>query len=164
MPGRLGAPFHSRPDRPLQSRPGLAGNAALRACAPQVPKLPGRYYFLFGSPIDASGVDANDKEACAALYRQVPGDRLLPASRPCACQATICLPLPCSRRRGAAAIDLEMPVRCRRCSWQVQAEVEASLAYLLARRKDDPYEAFLPRAAVEASWNFTKAAPSFAIA
>merc|ERR1719163_143026 len=36
-----------------------------------VPKLPGRYYFLFGEPVDASQVDPNDKDACAALYASV---------------------------------------------------------------------------------------------
>lgn len=80
-----------------------------------LPKLPGRYYFLFGAPIDASAVDANDKEACAALYAAV------------------------------------------------QAELEASLRYLLEQRKEDPYEAPLPRVAVEASWNFTKQVPTFAL-
>ena len=78
-----------------------------------VPKLPGRYYFLFGSPIETDGVDPNDKEACAALYAGV------------------------------------------------QAELEASLRYVLDRRANDPYEAVLPRAAVEATWNWTKQAPSF---
>ena len=78
-----------------------------------VPTVPGRYYFLFGEPIDTSGVDPTDKEACAALYGQV------------------------------------------------RAELEASLDYLLEQRKADPYEAFLPRALVEATWNFTRQAPSF---
>jgi len=78
-----------------------------------VPKPPGRFYFLFGAPIETEAVDPNDKEACAALYQGV------------------------------------------------QAEVEASVRYLLERRKRDPYEALLPRAAFEASWNFTKQAPSF---
>jgi len=36
-----------------------------------VPKLPGRYYFLFGEPIPTGGVDAADREACAALYTKV---------------------------------------------------------------------------------------------
>ena len=36
-----------------------------------LPKLPGRYYFLFGAPIATGGVDARDKAACAALYSQV---------------------------------------------------------------------------------------------
>ena len=78
-----------------------------------MPTVPGRYYFLFGEPIDTSGVDPTDKEACAALYGQV------------------------------------------------RAELEASLDYLLEQRKADPYEAFLPRALVEATWNFTRQAPSF---
>jgi len=34
------------------------------------PKVPGRFYFLFGRPIDTRGVDASDKEACAALYTE----------------------------------------------------------------------------------------------
>jgi len=36
-----------------------------------VPKLPGRYYFLFGEPIPTGAVDAADREACAALYTKV---------------------------------------------------------------------------------------------
>ncbi|KAL1503359.1 hypothetical protein AB1Y20_011411 [Prymnesium parvum] len=36
-----------------------------------VPKLPGRYYFLFGAPISTAAVDPNDREACAALYSSV---------------------------------------------------------------------------------------------
>ena len=36
-----------------------------------MPKLPGRYYFLFGEPIATGDVDATDKDACAALYSQV---------------------------------------------------------------------------------------------
>ena len=36
-----------------------------------LPKLPGRYYFLFGEPIPTGGVDAADREACAALYTKV---------------------------------------------------------------------------------------------
>lgn len=78
-----------------------------------VPKLPGRYYFLMGSPIETSAVDPSDKEACAALYGGV------------------------------------------------KAELEASIRYLLDKREADPYEALLPRVAVEASWNFTKQVPSF---
>ena len=78
-----------------------------------VPKVPGRYYFLFGEPIDTSSIDPTDKEACAALYAKV------------------------------------------------QTELEADLKYLIERRKTDPYEAFLPRALVEATWNFERQAPSF---
>ena len=74
-----------------------------------------RFYYLFGSPIDTSRVDANDQEACAALYRSV------------------------------------------------QAELERSLEYLLSARERDPYESILPRAAFEASWNWTSQAPSFPI-
>ena len=80
-----------------------------------LPKVPGRFYFLFGSPISTAGVDPTDKEACAALYQQV------------------------------------------------RAELEASLSYLLEQRKRDPYEQLLPRAAVEASWNFTRQVPTFRI-
>ena len=72
---------------------------------------------LYGSSSQADNKDrdANDKEACAALYAAV------------------------------------------------QAELEASLRYLLEQRKEDPYEAPLPRVAVEASWNFTKQVPTFAL-
>ena len=44
---------------------------------------------------------------------------------------------------------------------RVQADLEADLAYLLEQRRRDPYEAFLPRALVEATWGFTRQAPSF---
>ena len=51
---------------PYPSRPGE------RFVSPvSVPKLPGRYYFLFGEPIPTGGVDAADREACAALYTKV---------------------------------------------------------------------------------------------
>jgi len=80
-----------------------------------LPKLPGRYYFLFGSPIDTSAVDPTDKEACAALYANI------------------------------------------------KTELEASLSYLLDKRRADPYEAPLPRLPIEASWNWTKQAPTFPI-
>ena len=80
-----------------------------------VPKLPGRYYFLFGTPISTSGVDPTDKESCAALYSSV------------------------------------------------QRELEACIDYLLEKRRSDPYEAVLPRAAVEASWGFQTQAPSFRV-
>lgn len=37
-----------------------------------VPKVPGRYYFLFSSPIiDTSGINLSDKEAFATLYASV---------------------------------------------------------------------------------------------
>lgn len=78
-----------------------------------IPKLPGRYYFLFGAPIDTRGVSPSDKEACAALYTSV------------------------------------------------QAELESCVQYLLERRRSDPWEPLLPRAAVEATWNWTRQAPSF---
>ena len=78
-----------------------------------VPKVPGRYYFLFGAPIETSAVSASDKEACEALYASV------------------------------------------------KAELEASLSYLLEKRDEDPWEAALPRAAVEATWSWDRQAPTF---
>ena len=73
-----------------------------------------RFYFFLGKPIDTSGVDPDDRAACAALYEQA------------------------------------------------KADVEQGVQFLLERRKADPYESFLPRAAVEASWNFSRQVPSFA--
>lgn len=78
-----------------------------------VPTVPGRYYFLFGAPIDTRGVSPSDKEACAALYGSV------------------------------------------------RAELESCVGYLLEKRRKDPWEAAWPRVAVEASWNWSKQAPSF---
>mmetsp|Transcript_18079 Transcript_18079/g.41430 ORF Transcript_18079/g.41430 Transcript_18079/m.41430 type:complete len:120 (+) Transcript_18079:744-1103(+) len=78
-----------------------------------LPKLPERYYYLFGEPIPTAEVDASDRDACAALYAKV------------------------------------------------QADLEASIEYVLDKRQDDPYRATLPRAAVEASWGWARQAPSF---
>ena len=36
-----------------------------------VPKVPGRYYFLFGAPISTAEVNPSDRDACAALYTSV---------------------------------------------------------------------------------------------
>ena len=46
---------------------------------------------------------------------------------------------------------------------RVKGELEGDLQYLLDRRRDDPYERFLPRAAVEASWNWTRQVPTFGL-
>lgn len=46
---------------------------------------------------------------------------------------------------------------------EVKAEIEAGLEYLLEQRKLDPYEGLLPRAAVEASWKWTRQVPSFRV-
>jgi hypothetical protein len=43
----------------------------------------------------------------------------------------------------------------------VRDGVRDGVRYLLERRESDRYEAFLPRAAVEWSWNWTRQAPSF---
>jgi hypothetical protein len=46
---------------------------------------------------------------------------------------------------------------------QVKTQLEDSIQYLLRQRELDPYEPLLPRAAVEASWNWTRQAPTFKI-
>jgi len=92
------------------------GRPGERFVAPfSVPKVPGRYYFLFGKPFDTRTIDAADKEACKNLYVAV------------------------------------------------QAELEQSVQYLLEKRKSDAWESALPRALIEASWNWTRQAPSFRI-
>ena len=50
---------------------------------------------------------------------------------------------------------------CAALYQQVRAELETSLSYLLEQRKKDPYESLLPRAAVEATWNYTRQVPTF---
>jgi 1-acyl-sn-glycerol-3-phosphate acyltransferase len=91
-----------------------AGRPGERFVSPlSVPKVPGRYYFLFGAPIETSAVSASDKDACEALYAEV------------------------------------------------KAELETSLRYLLEKRDADPWEAALPRAAVEATWGWQRQAPTF---
>ena len=48
-------------------------------------------------------------------------------------------------------------------SAEVQRELEGDLAWLLARRTEDPYRAPVPRVPVEASWEWKKQAPSFKV-
>ncbi len=45
----------------------------------------------------------------------------------------------------------------------MQRELEGDLAWLLARRTEDPYRAPVPRVPVEASWEWKKHAPSFKV-
>ena len=45
-----------------------AGRPGERFVSPiSLPKIPGRFYLLFGAPIETGAVDAADREACAAL-------------------------------------------------------------------------------------------------
>eukprot|EP01024_Parvocaulis_polyphysoides_P021629 TRINITY_DN2024_c1_g1_i3.p1 TRINITY_DN2024_c1_g1~~TRINITY_DN2024_c1_g1_i3.p1 ORF type:complete len:382 (+),score=52.04 TRINITY_DN2024_c1_g1_i3:147-1148(+) len=44
---------------------------------------------------------------------------------------------------------------------EVQNSVEDGLQYLLEKRESDPYKDFVPRLLFEASWNFSKQAPTF---
>lgn len=92
---------------------GRPGERFVSPLAVPNPAKIGRFYFLFGSPISAAGVDASDRDECAALYASV------------------------------------------------KAELQRSIDYLLERRAADPYQKLLPRAAVEASWNWERQAPSF---
>jgi len=90
------------------------GRPGERFVAPvSAPKVPERFYFLFGRPIATGAVDPRDKAACSALY---------------------------------AAI---------------QAELEASIQYLLEKRKGDMYRAPLPRVAIEATSGWERQVPSF---
>ncbi len=54
-------------------------------------------------------------------------------------------------------------VACAALYARVKRELEADIAYLLDRRAEDPYEGPLPRAAIEATWNWTRQAPTFTI-
>ena len=56
-----------------------------------------------------------------------------------------------------------MCTACMRRYERVQSSLEADLAYLLAKRKADTWEPVLPRAAVEATWNWTRQVPSFQV-
>ena len=57
---------------------------------------------------------------------------------------------------STAGVDPSDKEACAAVYQSVRAELESSLRYLLDRRRSDPYEPLLPRAAVEATWNFTK--------
>ena len=59
---------------------------------------------------------------------------------------------------GVDPDDREACVQLHACA---KMEVEAGIAYLLERRREDPYDALLPRALVEASWDFERQVPSF---
>lgn len=50
---------------------------------------------------------------------------------------------------------------CQALYGTIRAEVEGGLGYLLRMREADPYKDFLPRVAYEASWGWTRRAPSF---
>ena len=63
---------------------------------------------------------------------------------------------------NTAGVDPDDRLACAALYEQAKADVEEGVRFLLERRKSDPFESFLPRAAVEASWNFTRQVPSFA--
>ena len=52
---------------------------------------------------------------------------------------------------------------CQALHDDAREAVEEGVRYLLERRQQDPYESFLPRAAVEWSWNWTRQAPTFVL-
>jgi len=58
-------------------------------------------------------------------------------------------------------VDAADKAACDALYGRVRRSLEADLAYLLRQRENDPYEPFLPRVAVEASWNWTRTVPSF---
>eukprot|EP00966_Prymnesium_polylepis_P130994 3029743-Prymnesium_polylepis.1 len=60
-----------------------------------------------------------------------------------------------------AGVDPADKQQCADLYASVQAQLEGCIDYLLAKRKEDPYEPLLPRAAAEASWNFDRQAPTF---
>ena len=60
-------------------------------------------------------------------------------------------------------IDPTDTAACAALHASVKGELEAAIGYLLEQRERDPYEALLPRLAVEASWNFSRQVPSFVV-
>ncbi|KAL4590822.1 hypothetical protein LXL04_003765 [Taraxacum kok-saghyz] len=69
-----------------------------------MPKIPGRFYYLFGKPVETKGLEKvlDDKENAEVLYLQI------------------------------------------------KSEVEKNIAYLLKKREEDPYRAFLKRVLYQA--------------
>ena len=61
------------------------------------------------------------------------------------------------------AVDASDAAACEELYSEVQRELEGDLAWLLARRTEDPYRAPVPRVPVEASWEWKKQAPSFKV-
>ena len=70
--GGGGAPRKSLAERAADVRAGRRGERYVSPITAPVP-LPGRFYFLFGAPVDAAAVDADDRDACGRLYADVKG-------------------------------------------------------------------------------------------
>ena len=80
-----------------------------------LPKVPGRFYYLFGKPIETKGREEilKDKKNANQLYNQV------------------------------------------------KSEVEHSLAFLIKKRKEDPYRSFIDRTVYKALHASQHEVPSF---
>jgi len=64
---------------------------------------------------------------------------------------------------STAGVDASDAEACVAVYEAVRRELESCIDFLLSKRQQDPYRALLPRAAVEASWNWTRQAPSFTL-
>eukprot|EP01026_Neomeris_dumetosa_P027374 TRINITY_DN2224_c0_g1_i2.p1 TRINITY_DN2224_c0_g1~~TRINITY_DN2224_c0_g1_i2.p1 ORF type:complete len:712 (-),score=43.77 TRINITY_DN2224_c0_g1_i2:244-2379(-) len=51
--------------------------------------------------------------------------------------------------------------KCNQVYQEIKSSVEDGIAYLLARRNEDPYKDFFSRLLYETSWNYEKQAPTF---
>ena len=67
----------------------------------------------------------------------------------------------CCRPIPTAGVDAADKAACAELYGAVRTELEEGIAYLLAKRREDPHEGFLPRGAVEAWSNWTRQAPTF---
>lgn len=80
-----------------------------------LPKLPGRFYFLFGKPIETRGMEEmlQEKGKANELYMQI------------------------------------------------KSEVEHNIAYLLEKRKEDPYRSIIDRTIYRALYSPMREVPAF---
>lgn len=58
-------------------------------------------------------------------------------------------------------IELKDKEKAHSLYLHVKGEVEAAMGYLQEKRKEDPYRQIVPRVLFEATWNFTRQAPTF---
>lgn len=79
-----------------------------------LPKLPGRFYYLFGKPYETKGKEY-----------------------------------------------LNNRVHAKEAYLQIKSEVERTMRFLQEKRNEDPYRSILPRIAYQASWGWSRQAPTF---
>jgi hypothetical protein len=117
-----------------------------------LPKVPGRFYYYFGKPIETEGmffpcayfIDGNTHEVCDGKF----------------CFANFNLLRYCLTGRKLELKDRE---KSQELYFEVQSEVERCIAYLKEKRESDPYRSILSRLLYQATHGFTSDIPTFEI-